>query len=382
MLFSRLNLKGRRTMTTINLSEEEFQEYLDQHDKSELPLMSEARLDRDTAIGAIKALTKHYNVACDHVLTMQSPREAVHFLAVLHWLNDPKSIKTSEVEDVAQSFFDVVVKDESLVRELVAIARDVKNMRGDINRLTGFIESATGLTQKLKYVARDKHQAFERHFQNVWSLYPVSSHLDSRWVFFERVLDSKHAKAIDDKVLNLTRLWVQLKNSCGFFYVFEGFTIITPRPKSVWALGANGTRQLHSASGPALEYEDGFKLYYWNGANIPAQWIEDIDSVDPQLALTLEQQDQRMILREIMGWERIMKVLDCKVIDEDADEFVGKLVEATLPETGRNVFLMAKCGTGRPAVIRVNPECKTALEAQSRAYNVPPEVIRRMAFRT
>jgi hypothetical protein len=60
------------------------------------------------------------------------------------------------------------------------------------------------------------------------------------------------------------------------------------------------------------------------------------------------------------------------VIDEDADEMIGTLLEVDIPDIGKEKFLFVKCGTGRNFALPVPPDMKTALEANAWSYGLKP----------
>jgi hypothetical protein len=77
---------------------------------------------------------------------------------------------------------------------------------------------------------------------------------------------------------------------------------------------------------------------------VPGEWIEQRDTIDPAEILKSENVEQRAAGAAIVGWQRMMDALDCKVIDSDPDPDHGDLIEMTLPglpEPGR--FLRAYC---------------------------------------
>jgi hypothetical protein len=69
---------------------------------------------------------------------------------------------------------------------------------------------------------------------------------------------------------------------------------------------------------------------------------------------------------EILGWEKIIRDLDAKVIDRDGDPQIGELLEVKLPDLDqRALFLRVQCGTGRQFAIGIPPGTKTAIDAQA-----------------
>lgn len=154
----------------------------------------------------------------------------------------------------------------------------------------------------------------------------------------------------------------ELTHSCGWVWWHDDICVIVDRPTLIKMDDEN---RLHNETGPAIEYADGYAIYSWHGVQIPDEWITDKDNLDPSIALTWENVEQRRCAAEIIGWARVLEKLDCKVIDKDPDPEIGELLEVDIPEIGKERFLKVLCGTGRTFALPVPPEMKTALEAQS-----------------
>jgi hypothetical protein len=129
--------------------------------------------------------------------------------------------------------------------------------------------------------------------------------------------------------------------------------------------------RLHSASGPAIEWRDGWSLSFWHGQNVPHEWITHPEKLDPELALNHENAEMRRCVAEILGWKRVLERLDTRVIDTDPDPEIGQLLEVEL-HGNRERFLKVRCGTGREFVLPVPPEMTRALEANAWTYGLNP----------
>jgi hypothetical protein len=103
---------------------------------------------------------------------------------------------------------------------------------------------------------------------------------------------------------------------------------------------------------------------------VPAEWIEAKETIDPRLALTWENIEQRRCLAEILGWKRVLEQLNPKTINVDGDPQIGTLLEVDLPGSGRERFLRVMCGTRREFVLPVPPEMRTAAQANAWTYGL------------
>lgn len=155
-------------------------------------------------------------------------------------------------------------------------------------------------------------------------------------------------------------------SSCGWWWPHKEFCIVSDRPA---AIRRDERGRLHSANGPAIEWRDGWSLSFWHGVNVPHEWITRPETIDPALALNHENAEKRRCLAEILGWGRILNLLEPKVIDADPDPEVGQLLEVVLDGTPER-FLKVRCGTGREFVLPVPPEMTRALEANAWTYGL------------
>jgi len=170
----------------------------------------------------------------------------------------------------------------------------------------------------------------------------------------------------------------QISQSCGWWYPFNDFCIITDRP-SVIARDEEG--RLHSETGPALSYRDGSKYYSWRGLAVPSEWIESPEQLTASTALTWKNIEQRRAGCEILGWDKILTELNARTINIDGDPEIGELVEVEIPDIGKERFLRVLCGTGRSFALPVPPGMTTALQANAWTFGhdnpddfLPPEV--------
>jgi len=172
-----------------------------------------------------------------------------------------------------------------------------------------------------------------------------------------------------DQMVRLN-LWLDLARSVGWWHPFEGIVFACDRPARQ-AIDEQG--RLHHPTEAAFICRDGWQFHAWHGVRIPGEWIERKADVDPRLALTHDNIEQRRALAEILGWERVLQQLAPRVINADADPQIGTLMEVELPDAGKTRFLRVRCGTGRDFVLCVPREMKTALQAAAWTYDLKPD---------
>lgn len=165
----------------------------------------------------------------------------------------------------------------------------------------------------------------------------------------------------------------------GFYWPNTAFCLASERPI---CLRRDDEGRLHCEDGPAIAWGDGYTIYAWRGTVVPAEWITNRKNLDPSLALTHPQIEQRRAAAEIIGWEKVLSQVGAKTIDKDKNPEIGELLEADLPDAPGSKFLKVRCGTGRTFVLSVPSEMRTALEANAWTYGLDGDFLRGLEVRT
>ena len=186
------------------------------------------------------------------------------------------------------------------------------------------------------------------------------------WVAFH-TFAAKIGVKYEPELWKFFEAWATLGESCSWWMAYDGLCIISDRPRT---LSFDAERRLHSETGPAIAFSDGWGVHAWHGTRIPAEWIEDKASLTAKTALTWKNIEQRRSACEILGWNAVLTELKAKTIDKDAEPEIGELVEVTIPDVGKERFLRVTCGTGRQFALPVPPTMKTALQANAWTYGI------------
>lgn len=198
---------------------------------------------------------------------------------------------------------------------------------------------------------------------------------DAHWLgFYEYFLDIfgfEHCR----KLAGL----MDLANHCGWLNVYEDVVVFQDRPESI---RFDEQKRLHCEDGPAILYRDGFGIYSWHGITVPSEWIMNKGELSPKTALTWDNIEQRRAACEIIGWAKVLRELNARVIDCDEDPMIGTLVEVNIPEIGKEKFLKVLCATGREFALPVPPTMETALEANAWTYDLDGDILRKLEIRT
>lgn len=196
------------------------------------------------------------------------------------------------------------------------------------------------------------------------------------WVGWHVVCrDVVGVKYTDDQ-LSLLDTWELLVNSGGWWFMGDGGAFLCERHK---ILSFDERGQPHSETGPAVECRDGYKVYAWHGTTVPEQWIMSPDTVDPKLALTHENIEQRRALAERLGWSKVIAELKPRQLHKDK---FGELLEVDLPDSPKEKFVKVRCATGRDFVLPCDPNAKTAVAAVAASYGVSVQLYKKLQART
>lgn len=101
-----------------------------------------------------------------------------------------------------------------------------------------------------------------------------------QWIYWKAfyVFCEKIGVKFEQEQSKKLQLWMQESTELHWWWPFENYVIVSERPI---ALRLNEAGQLHSENSPAIEYADGWKLYYLNGISVPEYLImtpsEDLD---------------------------------------------------------------------------------------------------------
>ncbi|HMJ10600.1 MAG TPA: hypothetical protein VK524_04290 [Polyangiaceae bacterium] len=179
---------------------------------------------------------------------------------------------------------------------------------------------------------------------------------------------SEHALGVvSSHYRELLAEWDALQRASGCWFPFERVVFCSERPLQIQL---DDSRRLHGERGPAQEFRDGHAVYAWHGVGVPPEWIERRETLDPSIALTWPNIEQRRAAAEIVGWGKLIERLPTRVVNADRDPQIGTLIECELPDAGSSRFLRVRCATGREFVLSVPPEMTTARAANAWTYGL------------
>jgi len=278
---------------------------------------------------AIKGLYKAANLAEPEVILVNSPIQMVFMYGACSVLSSKKRSNVRQILDDVAAQMNAIPTGTSPVNHYVSVC---KNLAGK-----------KGLNEANNWSSVYQGGAY-------WAQY------DSYLTAMRDILGLRLPEHANYK------FWEEAAIHGTFRVMHEKFCIVSDFPE---LLKIDEQNRPHGQDGPSHRWRDGWSLYHWHGVAVPEHWIMNKNSLSAKEAITWENIEQRRAACEILGWAKILRELDAKVINEDGDPEIGTLVEVVLPDIGKEKFLRVLCGTKREFALPVPPDMKTALQAQS-----------------
>jgi hypothetical protein len=126
---------------------------------------------------------------------------------------------------------------------------------------------------------------------------------------------------IDNEKFNQYKKWSEL--NIYDTIMLQDVCVVTRMPKTIKSTIYRDVRVPHSANGAAIEFVDGYSVYFWNGTIVAKHWIDDPSSITKEEILSTENAEERRILMEILGAKTYYDIITdgngLTLIDEDTD---------------------------------------------------------------
>jgi hypothetical protein len=192
------------------------------------------------------------------------------------------------------------------------------------------------------------------------------------WLATGEFLLNAFPQHVNERLKSL-RIWRDLAGNASAVMCLDGMAFVCEKPSS---FHLDEQMRLHSAEGPAIAFNDGFREYAWEGVLVP-----DFVVMDPQsITVPLIEENRNAMVRRVMieryGMARYM--LDAKVTPIQEDEW-GTLFRRQLPDDEALVLLRVVNSTPEPDgtykeyFLRVPPDMETARQAVAWTFDLPPD---------
>lgn len=181
--------------------------------------------------------------------------------------------------------------------------------------------------------------------------------------------------------------WEQAAIHGAFRVMHEKFCIVSDFPEFIRVDDQN---RPHCDFGPSHRWRDGWSLYHWHGVAIPAEWVEQRDTIPPETILACPDTDKRAAGLALIGYARAKSALKYRILDGDPTTDLGALVELTIPGLPRpGLFLEAVCPRNGPVFLGIAPvnpvdnlPVTTAVAAQAFLARLPASAYQHPPIRT
>ncbi|MBD0313456.1 MAG: leucine-rich repeat domain-containing protein, partial [Microcoleus sp. T3-bin5] len=234
----------------------------------------------------------------------------------------------------------------------------------DLERMTIEPEADSTLSS-LMYELVDSYVRSERTMGNVFpnDLLSLKSPENPTALFKEIYLTQLYISSLglnlSQKAQEILRSQKLLFEDCGWIFPFEKICFVCDRPRH---LRFDSQNRLHAEGEPAIEFADGWKIYYYHGVKLPEEYGQlHPNQWQSQWLLAEENAEVRRVLIHGIGYDRLCQELSAKQIDswqeyallqiDNADVEPICLLKMTCPSTG---FIHA---------LRVPPNLTSAREA-------------------
>ena len=199
---------------------------------------------------------------------------------------------------------------------------------------------------------------------------------------------------LPDDIVRRHRAWVKTLQA-GWWWPHTTFIIVSDRPCAIHLepVAGTATRRLHSETGPAIAWRDGWELHFLHGVRVPAEIVEHPESLTPASIMAFENLEVRRVAIERVGWPRFVDEAKLRLLDEQPDPAnPGQTLALYDPPPGLLSFpaRVLVCvnaspdrdGTRRQFGLTVPATVATALAAAAWTFDVAPSAYAQLAGAT
>jgi hypothetical protein len=191
----------------------------------------------------------------------------------------------------------------------------------------------------------------------------------------------RNVLGLREETAPLIGLW-QVAMSAGWLQPHENVCWLVERPR---ILRGDAQDRLHSTSGPALQFADGWSVWAWKGVEVPRWLIERPERIT--LAAIDDEDDVqvRRCMIEIMTPARFVKLGGAMRIAEDETGILWRKIWLTYDAWAAVEVINATPepdGTHKHYFLQVPPDMRSAREAVAWTYGLSPKAYLRLVART
>ena len=146
--------------------------------------------------------------------------------------------------------------------------------------------------------------------------------------------DNKRSRQLD--------MWRDLAQSCCWWWCYENYVVISERPTVV---AMDERERIHSASGPAIVFADGWQVHAWHGIRVAKQIIEAPATITPAQIDAETNAEIRRVMLTRFGAEMYIRESGAQMVAKDD---VGELYRKQLVDDEPLVMVRVLNSTAEP----------------------------------
>ena len=174
------------------------------------------------------------------------------------------------------------------------------------------------------------------------------------------------------------------------WWPMRGAVVLTDRPT---VIARDGQGRLHSQTGPALAYSDGWTIHAVHGVRVPAEVIEHPEAITVDRILTAPNTEVRRVMIDLRGWDWFTAAAGLRLVDTADDPgnpgetiTLWDLPEQVYDEPVRVVLVTnaspERDGTRRRYGLTVPADCDSAEGAVAWTFGIDADDYRSLARAT
>ncbi len=179
-----------------------------------------------------------------------------------------------------------------------------------------------------------------------------------------------------------------IAKSAGWWWAMRGAVMLTERPRE---LRRDPQGRLHSTSGPAIVYPDGWAVWAVHGVRVPARVVEQPETISVQDIIAEANTEVRRTMMEMYGWERFTADAGLILLDEQPDPgnpgFTLRLFDVPDRLLRERLLICHNAsperdGHRRVYGLTVDRQHRDAIAAAASTFGVDPAMYRQLARAT
>ena len=308
------------------------------------------RTDRKKATKYINWLYKLCNLGKPNIIFLSSPLGAqygANILKSVRWAQVGVQVRDQVGDQVSAQVRDQV-RAQVWVQVRAQVGAQVRDQVGDqVGAQVSAQVRAQVRDQVLDQVRDQKMEVFNFSFHGSIS--------DYGWVSFYEYFKRVGKVKLD----NFNNFVFLLKSGVYDMIQFKKVCIVSDMPIRI---SRNSQNRLHNENTYAIEWGDGFGLYFFNGVAVHEKIILHPEKLTKKDWMNESNQEVRRVIQEQMG-ERFVKAIGSKEIHKSSR---GRLVEVDIspdPERVARYVEVKDSSTSRKYYLRVPPTTQTTDEA-------------------